>query len=334
MIELKGKGHYWAIHAANVDDFKKGDFRRRKAQRKVRKHMGLAVDEEDSPTPPSSPIPHGHPHHGHPHPHHHGHPHGHPHAHHMHPHQAIQALSWTHMNAEMHPHFHAQHPHHIRQHPELLMTSLSPSVSSDDGMPRKRLFDVASLLGRNPRDEKTLKKDPEAEDPEAEAAGSSSSPDPELRMLASSPEAKRVKMEFDADDGDVDVVSEDPEDSDAEDFRPEAPENAENLSQKVEKTSKSSNVLVSSGDSGSGSAGFLWSPSILAPAMRPPRPSYFNPSILQSTSGLPAASGSASGISSSMEQLTKYYEQVAEAMRINCNAAAAAAAASAASAKN
>lgn len=50
-----GKGHYWAIHPANVDDFKKGDFRRRKAQRKVRRHMGLAVDEEDSP--PSSPRP-------------------------------------------------------------------------------------------------------------------------------------------------------------------------------------------------------------------------------------------------------------------------------------
>jgi hypothetical protein len=57
-----GKGHYWAIHPANVEDFKKGDFRRRKAQRKVRKHMGLAVDEEggDSPSPPpvaSSPPP-------------------------------------------------------------------------------------------------------------------------------------------------------------------------------------------------------------------------------------------------------------------------------------
>lgn len=49
-----GKGHYWAIHPANVDDFKKGDFRRRKAQRKVRKHMGLAVDDDgnDSPSPP------------------------------------------------------------------------------------------------------------------------------------------------------------------------------------------------------------------------------------------------------------------------------------------
>ncbi len=48
-----GKGHYWAIHPANVEDFKKGDFRRRKAQRRVRKHMGLAIpDDEDSPSPP------------------------------------------------------------------------------------------------------------------------------------------------------------------------------------------------------------------------------------------------------------------------------------------
>ncbi|KAH8395730.1 hypothetical protein KR222_001388, partial [Zaprionus bogoriensis] len=49
-----GKGHYWAIHPANMDDFRKGDFRRRKAQRKVRKHMGLSVDEgsTDSPSPP------------------------------------------------------------------------------------------------------------------------------------------------------------------------------------------------------------------------------------------------------------------------------------------
>ncbi|KAL5289843.1 hypothetical protein ACFFRR_009700 [Megaselia abdita] len=54
-----GKGHYWAIHPANIDDFKRGDFRRRKAQRKVRKHMGLSVDDEglDSPSPPPlSPV--------------------------------------------------------------------------------------------------------------------------------------------------------------------------------------------------------------------------------------------------------------------------------------
>ncbi|KAH8256360.1 hypothetical protein KR032_003396 [Drosophila birchii] len=49
-----GKGHYWAIHPANMEDFRKGDFRRRKAQRKVRKHMGLSVDDAStgSPSPP------------------------------------------------------------------------------------------------------------------------------------------------------------------------------------------------------------------------------------------------------------------------------------------
>lgn len=49
-----GKGHYWAIHPANIDDFRRGDFRRRKAQRKVRKHMGLTLDVggTDSPSPP------------------------------------------------------------------------------------------------------------------------------------------------------------------------------------------------------------------------------------------------------------------------------------------
>ena len=52
-----GKGHYWAIHPACIEDFKKGDYRRRKAQRKVRRHMGLAVDEEDSPSPPPPPPP-------------------------------------------------------------------------------------------------------------------------------------------------------------------------------------------------------------------------------------------------------------------------------------
>lgn len=54
-----GKGHYWAIHPANVEDFKKGDFRRRRAQRKVRKHMGLSVpdDEDDSDDSPCSSPP-------------------------------------------------------------------------------------------------------------------------------------------------------------------------------------------------------------------------------------------------------------------------------------
>ncbi|XP_069109103.1 forkhead box protein E4-like [Argopecten irradians] len=32
-----GKGSYWAIHPANIDDFGRGDFRRRQARRRVRK---------------------------------------------------------------------------------------------------------------------------------------------------------------------------------------------------------------------------------------------------------------------------------------------------------
>ena len=52
-----GKGHFWAIHPACRDDFAKGDFRRRHAQRKVRKAMGLAVGDDESDTPRSpSPV--------------------------------------------------------------------------------------------------------------------------------------------------------------------------------------------------------------------------------------------------------------------------------------
>ena len=57
-----GKGHYWTIHPANMEDFSRGDFRRRRAQRRVRKSLGLTVPEEDEEdededellTPPSS----------------------------------------------------------------------------------------------------------------------------------------------------------------------------------------------------------------------------------------------------------------------------------------
>ncbi|CAF0969977.1 unnamed protein product [Adineta steineri] len=42
-----GKGHYWSIHPANLADFMSGDFRRRRAQRRVRKSMGLAVPEDE-----------------------------------------------------------------------------------------------------------------------------------------------------------------------------------------------------------------------------------------------------------------------------------------------
>ncbi len=52
-----GKGHYWAVHPACQEDFQKGDFSRRKAQRKVRRHMGLHMDEEEENTPPVSPVP-------------------------------------------------------------------------------------------------------------------------------------------------------------------------------------------------------------------------------------------------------------------------------------
>ncbi|XP_068209504.1 uncharacterized protein [Palaemon carinicauda] len=52
-----GKGHYWAIHPANIDDFRRGDFRRRRAQRRVRKHMGLAVDDDSEPETLSPPPP-------------------------------------------------------------------------------------------------------------------------------------------------------------------------------------------------------------------------------------------------------------------------------------
>lgn len=34
-----GKGHYWKVHPANVADFSKGDFRRRKAQQKVKRYV-------------------------------------------------------------------------------------------------------------------------------------------------------------------------------------------------------------------------------------------------------------------------------------------------------
>ena len=52
-----GKGHYWAVHPACQQDFQKGDFSRRKAQRKVRRYLGMNLDEGDDDTPPSSPQP-------------------------------------------------------------------------------------------------------------------------------------------------------------------------------------------------------------------------------------------------------------------------------------
>ena len=45
-----GKGHYWTIHPANMDDFSKGDFRRRRAQQKVKRytqHYSHSKDDYD-----------------------------------------------------------------------------------------------------------------------------------------------------------------------------------------------------------------------------------------------------------------------------------------------
>ncbi|XP_071170865.1 forkhead box protein I2-like [Mytilus edulis] len=48
-----GKGNYWSIHPANIDDFANGDFRRRRARRRVRKcdeelqKLVSCEDEED-----------------------------------------------------------------------------------------------------------------------------------------------------------------------------------------------------------------------------------------------------------------------------------------------
>ena len=56
-----GKGHLWTIHTVNVEDFLRGDFRRGRAQRKVRRYKGLPVthnpfDDRDD-LPPRWPIP-------------------------------------------------------------------------------------------------------------------------------------------------------------------------------------------------------------------------------------------------------------------------------------
>ena len=54
-----GKGHYWSIHPANLVDFSNGDFRRRRAQRRVRKSLGLSTPDDDDLFK-SSEAEHGH----------------------------------------------------------------------------------------------------------------------------------------------------------------------------------------------------------------------------------------------------------------------------------
>lgn len=132
-----GKGHYWAIHPANQEDFKKGDFRRRKAQRKVRKHMGLSVDDDgtDSPSPPPLSIT---------------------------PPPISTALQWMNAIGNHHGMFQPgipdqsrisaihHHPHH-QQHHITATTKVFSSVSHRSSA-RKRQFDVASLLAPDNQD--------------------------------------------------------------------------------------------------------------------------------------------------------------------------------------
>ncbi|XP_076230390.1 forkhead domain 102C [Nomia melanderi] len=142
-----GKGHYWAIHPANLEDFRRGDFRRRKAQRKVRRHMGLAVDEEpDSPSPPPLPATPPPPALG--------------------PPVAPQVSSvWTH-----------QQPFQ--------------SVRQATFQPRKRQFDVASLLAPDDQLEPDLR------------------PPKSRRFSCSEDELHDQEHEQDEEDVDVDVVAE------------------------------------------------------------------------------------------------------------------------------
>ncbi|EAL41298.3 AGAP000069-PA [Anopheles gambiae str. PEST] len=125
-----GKGHYWAVHPANVEDFLKGDFRRRKAQRKVRRHMGLTSDDDiyDNSSPRQF------------FPHHLHHQHQQPPAllHHHHQQQQQQHLHQHHHQHQHHHHHH--HHHHQTTAAAIIMRNTMESFS------RKRQFDVESLL--------------------------------------------------------------------------------------------------------------------------------------------------------------------------------------------
>ena len=354
-----GKGHYWAIHPANIEDFTKGDFRRRKAQRKVRKHMGLAVDEEDSPTPPPSPVT----------------------AHHV---AASLAAGWT-LGHHHHPHHH--HPggvdmtgiHQHQQHRSLMMehhhsvlmmaaaaaasasggpiphmTSLSPSASSDDGQqlghvshppagvvsaPRKRLFDVASLLGNRNDPPTSTRSEPEFDQRQEEDGRSSGAGSSHQDLNDSATSQKRIKMELDED---VDVVSEDSEEDDhlrrlGSTSPPQSsPQQNRCPSHAEEEPAKSSASSLGLGESVSpanvpsspmelaaaaAAAAGLWrfNQSVLRPAVPPQRMNNGHHFAAgQQVGFFQQQSPLHHSVPSGMEQLTKYYEQVAEVMRMNC----------------
>ncbi|XP_053636359.2 hepatocyte nuclear factor 3-gamma-like [Cherax quadricarinatus] len=111
-----GKGHYWAIHPANIDDFRRGDFRRRRAQRRVRKHLGLAVDDDSSPEPPSP----------------------------------TAALTLTHDTPMA-----AHHTTLTAPDDASSQSQASPGSHPQPAAPRKRQFDVASLLAPDDKVAKT-----------------------------------------------------------------------------------------------------------------------------------------------------------------------------------
>lgn len=121
-----GKGHYWAIHPANMEDFTKGDFRRRKAQRKVRKHMGLSVpDDEDSSSPTPTPT--------------------------LNPNLPPFIPSNPHLLQGHHfgltsfrPQLHFPFDHTSVRHPSQLLASLGTHFTTERS--GRRLFDVESLL--------------------------------------------------------------------------------------------------------------------------------------------------------------------------------------------
>ncbi|XP_016979591.1 uncharacterized protein LOC108044937 isoform X2 [Drosophila rhopaloa] len=159
-----GKGHYWAIHPANMDDFRKGDFRRRKAQRKVRKHMGLSVDDAstDSPSPPpldlTTPPPPssqsamqlsalGYPYHqqyigqffNR------GSAHGMPQYPSADPVTAMQRQQPSQLDQVVQP-AQAQQPHAQHQHIAYINSTTTTTIANMFSQTRKRQFDVASLL--------------------------------------------------------------------------------------------------------------------------------------------------------------------------------------------
>lgn len=128
-----GKGHYWAVHPANVEDFERGDFRRRRAQRKVRRHMGLSVpDDDDSPTPsPTQPWSH---------------------------HDMSQDSERSHLDPAGEQ---AMRPASSRSEPDqMVIPHLMPLYGPVPGQPkkasRKRLFDMASLLAPDEEDDEDM----------------------------------------------------------------------------------------------------------------------------------------------------------------------------------